>query len=115
MLTATFSNGFTDTYKGDRDVRAAWMVILPNGKVMSGHSRDVATARKTAENNIPFHGGDRFHYQSLKAMAKWAHMQVQVRKILKETGFKSVREHDAARSAARAAFVAQCKIEVVAL
>jgi len=40
MITATFSNGFADTYKGD-------------GKVInSGHSLDAAKAAKTAEGHL---------------------------------------------------------------
>lgn len=51
-ITATFSNGFTDTYKGDRDVRAAW-AIFKDGKVLaSGHSLDRVRAQKTAEGSV---------------------------------------------------------------
>ena len=50
-LTATFSTGFTDTYKGKRDVKAAWAIInRETGAVInSGHSLDAAKAAKTAE------------------------------------------------------------------
>ena len=53
-ITATFSNGFTDTYKGRRDVRAAWMIThRQTGEVlMSGHSLDADRAQKTAEGNV---------------------------------------------------------------
>ena len=44
MITATFSNGQTDVYKGDRAVKAAWQVITANGEMFSGHSLDSATA-----------------------------------------------------------------------
>ena len=116
-ITATFSNGFTDTYHGDRDVRAAWMVVLPNGKTLSGHSLDLVKATKTAQTNAAqrFPTDARFHYQNLKSVAKWAHMQGYVRKALNQYGFRTVREHDAALTEARNAFVASCKIEVVAL
>lgn len=52
--TATFSNGHTDTYKGKRDVRAAWMITRNDtGEVvMSGHSVDRKRAEGTARNNI---------------------------------------------------------------
>lgn len=51
MTNATFSNGFTDTYKGTRAVKAAWMITSKaTGKVLaSGHSLDRAKACKTAE------------------------------------------------------------------
>jgi len=116
-LIATFSNGHTDAYKGDRDVRAAWMIVLPSGKILSGHSNNLPTAAKTANAKAAsmFNGGEAFHFQALKSLAKWAHMQQYVGKQLRRYGFKSVREHDAALTAARNAFVATCKIEVVAL
>jgi hypothetical protein len=114
--TATFSNGHTDTYKGDRNVTAAWMVVLPNGKIMSGHSNNLPTAAKTARTNAAqrFYA-ERTYHQHLKPLARWAHMQGYVRGKLKEYGFKTVREHDAALTDDRNAFVATCKIEVVAL
>ena len=53
-ITVTFSNGHTDTYKGKRDVRAAWMIThRQTGEVlMSGHSLDADRAQKTAEGNL---------------------------------------------------------------
>ena len=51
MITAKFSNGFTDTYKGNRAVKAAWMITRKDtGEVLaSGHSLDRVRAQKTAE------------------------------------------------------------------
>ena len=51
MTQATFSNGFTDTYKGHRAVKAAWMITnKATGEVVaSGHSLDRAKAAKTAQ------------------------------------------------------------------
>lgn len=56
MLTATFSTGFKDAYKGSRDVKAAWAIIhTETGKVLkSGHSLDAVKARKTAEGNLQY-------------------------------------------------------------
>lgn len=53
-ITATFSNGHTDTYKGKREVTAAWAIIRKaDGKVMmSGHSMDAGKALKTGTGNI---------------------------------------------------------------
>lgn len=53
-ITATFSNGLTDTYKGNRDVRAAWAIIRKSDGVVlkSGHSLDAGKALKTAEGNL---------------------------------------------------------------
>ena len=52
--TAIFSNGFTDTYKGTRPVKAAWAVISTlDGEVLnSGHSLDRDKALKTAEGSL---------------------------------------------------------------
>lgn len=54
-LTATFSNGFKDVYKGARPVKAAWMVTeIETGKVVaSGHSLTRENADKTARGSIP--------------------------------------------------------------
>ena len=51
MTEATFSNGFTDTYKGYRDVKAAWMITnKATGEVIaSGHSLDRVKAAKTSQ------------------------------------------------------------------
>lgn len=53
-ITAKFSNGHVDVYKGDRPVKAAWMIVdRATGEVLnSGHSLDRAKAQKTAEGNI---------------------------------------------------------------
>lgn len=119
-IVANFSNGHTDEYKGKRPVTAAWMVVLPDGKLMSGHSNNLPTAQKTAtakaaEMFRTTQESLNFHYQALQAASKWAHAQPMIRAKLQKLGFKSVREHDAALAAARSAFVATCKIEVVAL
>lgn len=57
-ITATFSNGHVDVYKGKRPVKAAWMITRKSdGKVLnSGHSLDVDKARKTAEGNAAYCG-----------------------------------------------------------
>ena len=49
-IIATFSNGFTDIYKGHRNVKAAWVITRNvDGKVIaSGHSLDRTRAAKTA-------------------------------------------------------------------
>ncbi len=53
-IIAKFSNGFKDEYKGQRDVRAAWMITRKSdGKVLaSGHSLDRAKAAKTAAGKL---------------------------------------------------------------
>jgi len=54
-ITATFSNGHTDKYQGNRKVKAAWMVLeTATGKVVdSGHSLNRVGAGKTAKGSIP--------------------------------------------------------------
>lgn len=55
-ITATFSNGFTDTYKGKRNVKAAWAIIRKSdGKVIaSGHSLNRENAAKTSASNLSY-------------------------------------------------------------
>lgn len=117
MKTATFSNGHTDTYKGKRDVRAAWMVILPTGKIVSGHSFDVATARKTAEG----HRADGCQFRELKMsgtrgrdVVTPAFLQY-ANKVAKDAGFASRKEYNANAAVERAKYLAASKIEVVGL
>ena len=59
-ITAIFSTGFSDTYKGDRAVAAAWAIIRKaDGAVLkSGHSLDIATASKTAAGNVQSCGSE---------------------------------------------------------
>jgi hypothetical protein len=54
MITATFPNGFTDTYKGSRNVKAAWAIFnaATGAVIKSGHSLDRQKAAKTAEGNL---------------------------------------------------------------
>ncbi len=49
-ITAAFSNGHVDVYKGKRNVRAAWMITRKSDGVVlaSGHSIDRRAAEKTA-------------------------------------------------------------------
>ncbi len=55
MKTAIFSNGFSDTYQGNRDVKAAWMVVdSRTGEVVaSGHSLTRIAATKTSSASVP--------------------------------------------------------------
>lgn len=56
MKTATFPNGFTRTYKGDRAVTVAWIIADKDGNVLnSGFSMDREKAQKTAEGNCTRH------------------------------------------------------------
>ena len=49
MITATFSNGYIDTYKGSRNVTAAWALINKQSGVVvaSGHSLTTSAADST--------------------------------------------------------------------
>jgi hypothetical protein len=112
MINATFSNGLTDTYKGSREVKAAWMVILPSGKTISGHSLDFQKAEKTAKNNASDRAGT---LPMLKAGAVSPAYMVHRERELKEEGFKTLRQYNNDIKAKRAAFVKACKIEVINL
>lgn len=117
--TATFSTGHIDTYKGDRDVRAAWLLTTPEGKTFSGHSLNrqnaTKTANSTAGQKCPFHelvmhgGGLRARYSYTPAAAS------EYLKLAKERGFNTIKAHNADAKAKRADWVARCKIEIVDL
>jgi len=57
MITATYTNGFQDTYKGKRDVKAAWAIFdLNTDKVIaSGHSltTKAATSNANSSKHLP--------------------------------------------------------------
>lgn len=105
---AVFSNGTTDTYKGQRDVTAAWAIIRlsDNTTISSGHSLDADKARKTAEGNLRYHGTDALGVDSpLRAMMGTG-------AYLTRAQNRAGKEHNARRmDAIRAA----TRIEVVAL
>ena len=118
-LTATFSTGYTDAYKGDRDVRAAWLLTTPEGRTFSGHSLNrqnaAKTASSTASQKCPFHelvmhgGGLRGRYSYTPAAA------ANYLKIAKERGFDTIKAYNADAKAKRADWVARCAIEIVDL
>ena len=117
MIVATFSNGHTDAYKGNRAVKAAWMVIAANGKIYSGHSFDRAAAEKTARGYLD-HGcqisalrmsGTRGRDIVTPAFAAWAH------KIATQRGFADRKAYNLHADAERAAYMAKGKIEIVDL
>ena len=60
MKTTTFSNGYIDTYKGKRDVKAGWAVFSKaTGEMIDcGHSLDRATAERTVKANTRYFAQD---------------------------------------------------------
>lgn len=56
-IAATFSNGFTDEYKGKRDVQSAWAIFnIETGKChASGHSLNAELATKNGNTNMRLH------------------------------------------------------------
>ena len=107
MITATFSNGQTDVYKGDRAVKAAWQVITANGEMFSGHSLDSATAEKTARSYLT-RGCD------IRLIDKYTSLSWAV-KIATEAGFKTTRQYNVYAKAKRAEYASQGKVEIVSL
>ena len=113
MNTSKFSNGHTDVYKGRRDVKAAWMIIFPNGHISSGHSLDRARAEKTARNNAAEgRRGEASWYNVRNAHVGYHAMRT---KRAREKGYNSFKEWLDAERAATADFVADCIIEIVDL
>lgn len=115
MITAQFTTGHVDVYKGKRPVKAAWLLTGPNGDTKSGHSLDRAKARSTAEGAIRFLKG---HPHSVDRPGRGAHSVAYLQywhKLAREHGFKDHREFFADYQVKAAAFRATCKIEVVDL
>jgi hypothetical protein len=56
-VIATFSNGFTDEYKGKRDVQSAWAIFnIETGRChASGHSLTAELATKNGNTNMRLH------------------------------------------------------------
>lgn len=117
MTTATtaarFSNGHVDPYKGRRAVKAAWMIVTPEGEIESGHSLDRATAEKTARNHASTAAGITRRFPGRGVLP--AHYQALRHREAIKAGYRSDREFEAALSAKRSAFVAACTIEIVDL
>jgi uncharacterized protein YjbK len=94
LKTATFKNGYSDTYKGKRDVKAGWIILDKDGMVrMSGHSLTLEAASKTANSQI-------IHF-----LPHW-HIKLKAKET-KISEYKLRRENAAAR--------AEYKVEVVAI
>ena len=109
-ITAVFSNGHTDTYKGSRDVKADWMVTeVATGKVYaSGHSLDMEKASKTARGNIPT-------VANLPAGARSMMNSVHMHQYAKKRGYSSPQEMAADYKIKNAEHAKNYKIEVVAI
>ena len=125
-ITATFSNGFTDTYKGTRPVKAAWLITdKATGEVLnSGHSLDIIKARKTAEGSAALcarrQDGDArtvFLTNGIPSVAYLRYLITAARDagiegVTSHNAQKLIREHNLVVNAARRA---RCTIEVIAL
>ena len=95
-ITAKFSNGFEDTYKGHRNVKAAWVVCQKSdGKVIaSGHSMDRVKAAKTARSNMS--------YKAWEGQSMPTRAYPGVEKILRRHGYAGPKSTSAMMSWSRA-------------
>lgn len=109
-VTATFSNGHTDTYKGNREVTAAWMVVeVATGRVIdSGHSLTVQAAEKTAKASVP---------RAVMLPTGWRdHKNTPAgHRCAKSAGYRSPREMEQDYKRQNAEKAKQYRTEVVAL
>lgn len=109
MITATFSNGYTDTYKGTRAVKAAWMVVekLTGRVVATGHSIDFGAAEKTAKSAIVQH----------TLPTGWRNWRKDVRatRYAKSLGYESVEHMESEYQRVNAEYSATVQVEVIAL
>lgn len=118
MKTATFSNGHQDTYKGKREIKAAWAIIRKSdGKtLMSGHSLDAAKALKTAEGNFRYVAGAAGATMGrVDRPDRSAVRNIYWNKYAVKAGFRNWKEYYDAAQAELAKARNNVKIEVVAL
>lgn len=113
-ITATFSNGYTDTYKGNRDVKAAWAIIRKaDGEVMmSGHSLDADKALKTATGNVRTYLA---RGEAVSKPSRYAHQIIYYDKLARERGFRNWKDWYAADQKVRDEQVKAFAVEVVSL
>lgn len=111
-ITATFSNGHTDTYKGKREVTAAWAIIRKaDGKVMmSGHSMDADKALKTGTGNIRTYFA---HGQHVDKPNKYISAIIVWDKKARERGFRNWKDWYAADQLVRDEQAKGFTVEVV--
>ena len=108
-----FSNGHQDLYKGKRPVTAGWMVVLPSGAIVSGHSIDTRTAEKTARAAAADCSKLHIAYGARGAVPL-GYLQARERHA-KDEGYKDHRDLVQSVKRGRAAFVERCHIEIVSL
>lgn len=113
-ITATFSNGYTDTYKGKREVTAAWAIIRKaDGKVMmSGHSMDTAKALKTGTGNIRTYFA---HGQHVDKPNNHMAAIIVFNKIAREHGFRNWKDWYAADQLVRDEQAKGFTVEVISI
>lgn len=112
MITATFKNGNTATYKGHRDVKAAWRFTTPEGLADTGFSLDTKTAEKTARGNAAQH----CHVSFMDPRGPKTLGQIQWQeKQARAAGFKSHRARVTDAKARRADYLNKCNFEIIPL
>lgn len=117
-MQTTFSNGFTDTYKGNRPVKFAWCIIRKSDNVTlaSGHSLDYGKAQKTADSHIfPSVATIGRAYQGVCDKPRACVNSAYFGKLARERGFDSWKSAYAAFQADMALARAAVKIEIVQL
>ena len=113
-ITAIFSNGHTDTYKGNRDVRAAWAIIrkADGAVVLSGHSLDTDKALKTATGNIRTYLA---RGEAVEKPTRYAHQIRWYDGLAREHGHKDWKAWYAADQIVRAEQAKAYTVEVITL
>jgi len=111
MTTTIFSNGHAHKYTGKRSVTAAWMVVTPSNKTVSGHSIDQKTAAKTARNVAANESGLSVSYPWRGGVTLFE-MRLQEQDAI-DKGYKSHRDHVHAIRRGRAEFIEKCHIEIL--
>ena len=111
-ITATFPDGTTFTYKGNRNVLACWRYKMSDGSWNKGWSLDTDKAIKTARNNVRQYEA-RLDVPALPRGRLYAHQVSYFNKVLREKGLRSISELRQYIAEKRDAAEAQATIEVV--
>ena len=113
IALTTFSNGHRHQYTGKRPVTAAWMVVTPSDRILSGHSINAKTAEKTARAAAADRCGLHVAYGARGAVPL-GYLQAREQHA-KNAGYKNHRELVQEAKKYRAAFIEKCHIEIVSL
>lgn len=117
-IIAKFSDGTTDVYKGDRQVKAAWAIFIDGVFYSSGHSLDRIKAEKTARGNIRYTGDSELSNRFPRPNRRnaYAAMHMHYNKVARAMGYRDWKAgYEGEASKVAAAIAKRVKIEIIDL